>query len=238
MCPILFGGFMNKEEKREYMKEYRLNNKEKIKEYDKKYRENNKEKRKEKNKQYREKHHEKELKRKRLYYRNNLEKIKEDSKQYYNKNSKEMQERMYQWRKNNPGYMYQWRKNNHRTDLKFNLNDRMRRAINHSLKGNKNGRHWETLVGYTLDDLVKRLKKTMPEGYGWQDYLKGKLHIDHIIPVSVFNFDKPEDIDFQNCWALNNLQLLPARENIIKSNKLDNPFQPALKIYSEVIKYE
>jgi len=254
---------MNKEEKREYMKEYRLNNKEKIKEYDKKYRENNKEKRKEKNKQYREKHHEKELKRKRLYYRNNLEKIKEDSKQYYNKNSKEMQERMYQWRKNNPGYMYQWRKNNpgymyqwrknnpgymyqwrknnpgymyqwrknnHRTDLKFNLNDRMRRAINHSLKGNKNGRHWETLVGYTLDDLVKRLKKTMPEGYCWEDCINGRLHLDHKIPISVFNFEKPEHIDFKRCWALKNLQLLPARENLIKSNKLEKPFQLSLQI--------
>ena len=221
---------MNKEEKREYMKEYRLNNKEKIKEYDKKYRENNKEKRKEKNKQYREKHHEKELKRKRLYYRNNLEKIKEDSKQYYNKNSKEMQERMYQWRKNNPGYMYQWRKNNHRTDLKFNLNDRMRRAINHSLKGNKNGRHWETLVGYTLDDLVKGLKKTMPEGYCWEDCINGRLHLDHKIPISVFNFEKPEHIDFKRCWALKNLQLLPARENLIKSNKLEKPFQLSLQI--------
>jgi len=232
---------MNKEEKREYMKEYRLNNKEKIKEYDKKYRENNKEKRKEKNKQYREKHHEKELKRKRLYYRNNLEKIKEDSKQYYNKNSKEMQERMYQWRKNNPGYMYQWRKNNpgymyqwrknnHRTDLKFNLNDRMRRAINHSLKGNKNGRHWETLVGYTLDDLVKRLKKTMPEGYCWEDCINGRLHLDHKIPISVFNFEKPEHIDFKRCWDLKNLQLLPARENLIKSNKLEKPFQLSLQV--------
>ena len=245
MCPILFGGFMNKEEKREYMKEYRLNNKEKIKEYDKKYRENNKEKRREKNKQYREKHHEKELKRKRLYYRNNLEKMKEDSKQYYNKNSKEMQERMYQWRKNNPGYMYEWKKNNvekirkqrrlyisekYRTDLKFNLNNRMRRAINHSLKGNKNGRHWETLVGYTLDDLVKRLKKTMPEGYCWEDYINGRLHLDHKIPISVFNFEKPEHINFKRCWDLKNLQLLPARENLIKSNKIKKPFQPALQI--------
>jgi len=199
----------------------------------------------------------------RNYYQKNKDKISKQVKQWkidnpeYNKqwakdNPKHNKQNK-QWRENNPEYNKQYYIDNkekikkhynryriikRRTDIKCNLNNRITTAINISLKGNKNGRHWETLVGYTLDDLVKRLKKTMPEGYGWQDYLKGKLHIDHIIPVSVFNFDKPEDIDFQNCWALNNLQLLPARENIIKSNKLDNPFQPALKIYSEVIKYE
>ena len=81
-----------------------------------------------------------------------------------------------------------------------------------------------------ISDLIKRLKLTMPEGYCWEDYINNKLHIDHIIPVSVFNFTKPEDIDFRNCWALSNLRLLQARENLRKSDKLYKPFQPALAI--------
>ena len=103
-------------------------------------------------------------------------------------------------------------------------------AIRKSLKGNKNGRHWEKLIGYTLKDLIKRLQKTIPEGYYWQDFLNGKLHIDHIIPMDAFNFIRPEHIDFKKCWALKNLQLLPAKENIGKGNRLTKPFQPALKI--------
>lgn len=102
------------------------------------------------------------------------------------------------------------------------------RSISKALKGNKAGRHWEDLVGYTVAQLHSRLHQTLPEGYVWQDYLDGKLHIDHKIPVSVFNFEKPEDNDFQRCFALKNLQLLPARENIIKSNKLTKHFQPGL----------
>lgn len=102
-------------------------------------------------------------------------------------------------------------------------------SIGAALKGNKAGRHWEDIVGYTLGQLYRRLRYTMPKGYEWQDYLDGKLHIDHKIPVSVFNFEKPEDIDFQKCFALKNLQLLPALENIIKSNKLDKHFQPSLR---------
>jgi len=106
----------------------------------------------------------------------------------------------------------------------------MSTAINLSLKGNKKGRHWEDLVGYTLKKLKNRLQKTMPEGYTWQDYMDGKLHIDHIIPKSIFNFTKPEHPDFKRCWALENLRLLPAKENQEKSNKLKKPFQSALKL--------
>ncbi|GAG98711.1 unnamed protein product, partial [marine sediment metagenome] len=91
-------------------------------------------------------------------------------------------------------------------------------------------KHWEDLVDYKLNDLKKRLFQTMPNGYCWQDFLDGKLHIDHIVPIVVFNFTQSEHTDFKRCWALNNLQLLPARENMIKHDKLTKPFQPALSL--------
>ena len=117
-----------------------------------------------------------------------------------------------------------------KTDIKFRLNRNVSRLIRKALKGNKAGRKWGSLVGYTLNDLIDRLKNTMPAGYTWQDFLQGKLHIDHIIPISAFNFNCPDHIDFKRCWSLENLRLLPAKENMIKHNKLDRPFQPALRI--------
>jgi len=117
-----------------------------------------------------------------------------------------------------------------KTDIKFRLNRNVSRLIRKALKGNKAGRKWGSLVGYTLNDLIDRLKNTMPVGYTWQDFLQGKLHIDHITPISAFNFNCPDHTDFRRCWALENLRLLPAKENMIKHNKLDKPFQPALKI--------
>ncbi len=102
--------------------------------------------------------------------------------------------------------------------------------MRHPLKGNKNGRHWEDLVGYNLEKLKTHLENTMPEGYTWQDFMNGKLHIDHIIPISAFNFDKPEHIDFRKCWNLNNLRLLPAKDNLSKNDKLGKSFQPSLKL--------
>ena len=139
-------------------------------------------------------------------------------------------QRCKEWRENDPEKIRDYYENKRKTNLKYNLNYKMRKAIKKSLKGNKAGRTWESLTGYTLTDLKRRLNETMPEGYNWGDYLTARLHIDHIIPISAFNFTKPEHTDFKRCWALNNLRLLPARENIIKWNHLDKPFQPALRI--------
>lgn len=120
--------------------------------------------------------------------------------------------------------------NRRKTDLKYNLNCRMRKAIRRSLNSIKNNRRWEDLVGYTCEDLIRRLKKTMPTGYTWQDLLQGKLHIDHIIPVSAHNYTKPEHLDFKRCWTLKNLRLLPAKENMAKNAKIIKPFQLAFRI--------
>ena len=86
------------------------------------------------------------------------------------------------------------------------------------------------MVGYTLDGLIKHLKNTVPIDNTWSDYLNGDLHIDHIIPIKVFNFTTSKHADFKRCWALKNLRLLSAKKNIIKGAKLTKPFQPALKI--------
>lgn len=117
-----------------------------------------------------------------------------------------------------------------KNNLKYQLNNKIKFGIWHSLKGNKNGRSWLNLVPYTLKQLKKRLQSIIPLGYTWQDFLNGLLHIDHIRPISSFNFSKPEDIEFQQCWALNNLRLLPKRENLKKGAKLIEPFQEILNI--------
>jgi len=223
---------IDKEHKRNYMKEYRAKNPEIIRGIKKKYRENNVEKIK---------------KQKKKYYENNLEKIKEyernkrdktktreRTKLYREEYPEKVKESQKQWCKNNivkiRERIRKWSKDKRKKDIKYNLNRRIGGAICACLKGNKAGRKWEILVGYSLEALMNRLLQTMPERYDWQDYLQGRLHIDHKIPISVFNFDRPENPDFKRCWALENLRLLPARENLIKRNYLAKPFQPALKI--------
>jgi len=98
----------------------------------------------------------------------------------------------------------------------------------HRKGGDKKGRGWEQLVGYTIKDLMKHLQKRFTDGMSWDNY--GEWHIDHIIPVSKFNFTSTDDFDFKRCWALSNLQPLWAGENMKKHAKYSKSFQPSLKI--------
>ena len=226
-----------KEQKRRYykrhsieIKKYRKDNSEKINAYNKQWQKDNIEKVKETKKKYYKKNKEKMDVWKKQWYADNRESILEKTKQWRKNNQERIKKYKEQWHKKHPGYNNQYVITRRKIDPKFNLNRKISRLISRSLKDNKNGRHWENLIGYNLKDLIKRLEKTIPESYNWGDFMKGKLHIDHKIPISAFNFTNINHIDFQKCWALNNLQLLPAKENIIKSNKLTRPFQPALKI--------
>ena len=175
------------------------------------------------------------------WYIKNREKILNKQGKYYQENKKARLEYARQQRLDNPEYHNQWSQkhkkeineyciNKRKTNLKVNLNHKISAVMYKSLKGNKKSKRWEDLIGYTINDLIKRLEKTIPKGYNWQDLIQGKLHIDHIIPISAFNFDSPEHTDFKRCWDLENLRLLPAEENRIKHNKLNKIFQPALKI--------
>jgi len=125
-------------------------------------------------------------------------------------------------------YKSKWNKKNRETQ-KGKLNNRMGTAVRDSIKkGRKAGRKWETLVGYTVDSLKRHIEKQFKKGMNWQLFMEGKIHIDHIIPIAAFNFSAPEDIDFKRCWALKNLRPMWAKENFIKHDRVDKPFQPSL----------
>lgn len=115
-----------------------------------------------------------------------------------------------------------------REDPQFLIHGRVAAHIYLSLKKEKAGRKWESLVGYSLAELIAHLQNTVPAGYEWQDYIDGKLELDHIIPVSAHRFTGPDDPDFRRCWALSNLRLLPAEENKRKAAKIIQAFQPSL----------
>lgn len=114
----------------------------------------------------------------------------------------------------------------YKTNAKLRLNISLSVLIRRSLKGNKNGAHWEDSVGYTLDILRKHLEKQFVNGMSWENY--GEWHVDHIIPISVFNFTEFGHTDFKKCWALKNLQPMWSKDNIVKNNNLETHFQPSL----------
>jgi hypothetical protein len=109
---------------------------------------------------------------------------------------------------------------------KGNIHNRIQNSIWRALKSNKGGKTWESLVGYNLKELMAHLEKHFLPAMSWENM--GLWHIDHKIPVVVFNFKTAEDLDFRKCWALKNLQPLWKFDNLSKHAKLSKPFQPSL----------
>lgn len=72
-----------------------------------------------------------------------------------------------------------------------------------------------SILGYSLQELISHLEKQFTEGMSWDNY--GQWHIDHIKPVCSFRFASKEDPAFKECWSLNNLRPLWAKDNLQKS---------------------
>ena len=220
-------------ERLEAERKYHAKNPEKIQEKNRRWQKANPEKQAENHRQWRQANPEKKAEGARKWRKANPEKTQKSSRNWRQKNPEKANAIGYAWRANNLERARkndsEWVKKKYKTNSKFKLKCRMSRAIARTLKNGKDDKSWLNLVPYTLDDLIKRLKKTLPEGYTWNDYLKKNvLHLDHVIPISVHNFESYENIDFKRCWALKNLQLLPAKENLIKGTKLTKHFQPSL----------
>ncbi len=110
---------------------------------------------------------------------------------------------------------YRWRYEN---DPSFVIHARMKTAIRKALLGKKAGRKWESIVGYTLAELMGRLSRTMPAGCTLGDIAGGRYHIDHIVPKSIFDAADPDQL--RAAWSLSNLRLITAEENLRKGAKL------------------
>lgn len=104
-----------------------------------------------------------------------------------------------------------WRQRN---DPQYAVNQRMRVQIRKAMKGKKAGRRWESLVGYTVEELVAHLEWQLPRGWTIADFFDKGWHIDHIIPKSQFDVSSEEGL--AACWALPNLRPLPAERNHAK----------------------
>lgn len=103
-------------------------------------------------------------------------------------------------------------------DTRKRLRTYMGANISHSLaRRAKAGRGWQTLLGYTTADLVRHLERQFVRGMTWENYGK-EWHVDHILPVSMFTFTKPEDEGFHACWAITNLRPLWKDVNQQKHN--------------------
>jgi hypothetical protein len=98
-----------------------------------------------------------------------------------------------------------------RKDPLFRLNKNTSKGIWESLKKAKGGRHWETLVDFTFEQLVAHLEAQFKPGMVWSNY-GSYWEVDHIKPLSLCT-------SFEEAWVLSNLQPLTLTHNRSKGNR-------------------
>jgi hypothetical protein len=108
------------------------------------------------------------------------------------------------------------RKERLKLDNEFRLRTNFAVLLRQHLK-NKNKNHTFDIVGYSVKDLMIHLESKFKDGMTWDNY-GSYWHVDHIVPASMFNHEDKEQ--FKTCWALENLQPLEAKLNLIKGDRL------------------
>ena len=103
-------------------------------------------------------------------------------------------------------------------DLQFTLKHRVGSLLRVSLSKGRKSRRFVEILGYSLDELRAHLEKQFSRGMNWDEFMAGRIHVDHIIPVSLFNISSDSCDEFKACWALPNLRPLWASENCAKKD--------------------
>jgi len=162
----------------------------------------------ERGKKYHIKNREKELSRVKEYYIKNKEKELSRYKEYNIKNKEKLL-----------SYNNEYKRNRKLNDPTFKLVQNVRVRLYEYLKTTgitKNKKTFD-IVGCSPPELKNYLEKKFTEDMSWENHGLFGWHIDHIIPLSSAKTEE----DLYKLCHYTNLQPLWAKDNLIKSNKLD-----------------
>lgn len=162
----------------------------------------------------------------------NPEKVKQANREAYAADKDAAKRRYAEWKENNraarAAYMQKWREDNpdkasqysatRAKSVQFRLENAVRCRIWTGItRGSKRGRRTRDILPFSIDELMAHLERQFLPKMSWDNY--GKWHIDHIIPLSSFEYSTPDDPDFSAAWSLNNLRPLWASDNLAKSSR-------------------
>jgi hypothetical protein len=171
------------------------------------------------------------------WYKNNSVKVRAVTSEWQKNNPEKVRARNIRWRKDNPNKrraaVANWKKNNPEKvraqgtrrakerrvcDPNFKIKQNIQRAIRMALNGRNRSIHSIELLGCSIEYLRSYLEQQFSPNMTWDNYGLYGWHIDHIIPLSYFDFTDPEQQ--RRAWHYTNLRPLWAADNLKKNNKL------------------
>ena len=118
----------------------------------------------------------------------------------------------------------------YRTDTEYQISERVRAQLRKERRGERymklaraalrsEGKSptFERVVGYSISALRAHIERQFTRRMNWVAFCKGRIHIDHILPISSFDVGTVDG--FRAAWALTNLRPSWARDNIAKASR-------------------
>ena len=156
------------------------------------------------------------------WHKNNPEKVRAIDARWRKNNPETTRKKRARWKINNSDKhrtaMSKYRKKRRMRDPEYRLALNIRCSMARALLGTAKTAKTRILLGCSIEYLRHHLENQFIEGMTWGNYGVHGWHIDHIIPLSYFDFTDPEQQ--KRVWHYTNLQPLWAAENVRKSNKI------------------
>jgi hypothetical protein len=200
---------------------YRQINREKILNWFKKKREENPEFWNEKNRASYAKHAEKRRLYRKEYVKNFPDKVFETNRKQNKKRYASGKAQAYnkEFRRKNREKLREYERNYRKTDINRNISLKLRNRINAVLRYNKKSKPTEDLLGCSVSELAIHLESRFEEGMTWEKFLRGEIHLDHIVPCALFDLSLSDEQ--AECFHFSNLQPLWATDNLRKPKHID-----------------
>lgn len=180
----------------------------------KKYRAENAELIKIKQKQYYDENRDELLEKNKLYRDNNIDKINLQRQQY--RSQEHIKAHVKQKNAEYLPIKKEKIKQRRKTDLNFRLSEILRSKIHKMIKGRETT--YKNLIGCDSEWFKKWIEYQFDENMSWSN-LGTYWEIDHILPITQFNFENKEDEKI--CFNWTNYQPLEKKTNKKKSNKFE-----------------
>lgn len=152
----------------------------------------------------------------------NLEEVRAKQRASYRKNKKSYIDRAYKWLNENRDYRNlinkEYVKNKRKNNKIYNISCKIRHRTKELLrkKNFKKNQSFKEYIGCTVEEFALHIEKQFKQGMTWELLQCGKIHLDHIIPLS---FAKTEE-EVYKLSHYTNIQPLWAVDNMKKGNRI------------------
>lgn len=140
------------------------------------------------------------------------------NREYHHRNKNIIHERQRKWRSANTERIRDRLKRYYKENIQRNLSVKLRKRIKDALKYTRKSISTAELIGCSIEQLKTHIESQFVNGMNWNEYLLGRIHIDHKVPLAAFDLRDVNQQKIAFHWL--NLQPLWRQDNLQKGKSI------------------